>query len=96
MLQTRRELGQTSGRTVHHAVSPAADAHGGTDGEHQASQQPPQQQEEQAEQGGRAGRHGLDSGGSERGQDQLVRENIWKRQTLLKTSVFEGSESGAL
>lgn len=66
VLQTRRELGQASGGTVHHPVTPAADAHGGTDAEHQVTQQLPQQQEEQAEQGSRASRHGLDSGGSER------------------------------
>lgn len=66
VLQTRRQFGQASGGTVHYAMPPAADAHRGTDGEHQASQKPPQQQEEQGEQGGRAGRHGLVSGGTEK------------------------------
>lgn len=70
VLQTRRELGQAPGGTVYHAVSTAADAHVGTDGENPASQQPPQKQEKQAEQGGRADEHSLDSGGSERHLDK--------------------------
>lgn len=65
VLQTRRQLGQAPRGAVHHAVSAAAGAHRGADGQHPASLQPTQQQEEQAEQRGRAGRHGQGPGGPE-------------------------------
>lgn len=47
VLQTRRELGQASGRAVHDPVTAAAGAHRRTNGQHPTSQELTEQQDKQ-------------------------------------------------